>query len=296
MRSSQRCGMFVALALAMLMSGCTWMSGLTDMFKRQERSAEVNDPGADVTFGIQRDSKGNVVPRNPPSTAQTPGGATGPGTGAVAGATPGTDAAGAGGPAGSTAADAGKSGGAVVTPVPPDNVPAPTAGSGAGAPPVPPKAEGTPAGKELAMGEDNAGAAAGAMKGKVIDKAALSGDALFDFGKSDESGMSQVGRQKLDEVAARIKAMDPAAVGGIEVIGHADRLGSRAGNQRLSAQRAATVANYLVSKGIESSLIKSVGKGDTQPIAQCPGKKPTPKLIACLEPNRRVEVVIHGKQ
>ena len=55
-----------------------------------------------------------------------------------------------------------------------------------------------------------------------------------------------------------------------------------------------TVKNYLIKNGVDGSLIKSMGKGSSQPVKQCKGKRKTPALIACLAPNRRVEVVIRG--
>lgn len=53
----------------------------------------------------------------------------------------------------------------------------------------------------------------------------------------------------------------------IEIRGHTDNVGLDAKNQTLSEQRAKSVLNYLVSKGIEKSRLSFRGLGSTQPIA-----------------------------
>ncbi len=126
------------------------------------------------------------------------------------------------------------------------------------------------------------------------EKISLHGDAVFRFGKSDEGSILPSGIKKLDELAAQLAAYDRNSIDRITVIGHADRLGKKAANQALSERRAQTVRNYFIKNGVDGALIKSMGKGSTQPVKQCQGTKKTPRLIACLEPNRRVEVEIRG--
>ena len=75
----------------------------------------------------------------------------------------------------------------------------------------------------------------------------------------------------------------------IQVTGYTDRLGTNKYNQKLSERRAAAVRDYLVSHGIDGSRLKAVGKGESNPVVQCNDKKRA-DLIACLAPNRRVEV------
>ena len=126
------------------------------------------------------------------------------------------------------------------------------------------------------------------------EKISLQGDALFRFGKSDEGSILPAGIKKLDELAAQLAAYDTSSIESITLVGHADRLGKKAANQALSERRAQTVKNYFIKNGVDAALIKSMGKGSSQPVKQCKGKKKSPRLIACLEPNRRVEVVIRG--
>lgn len=126
------------------------------------------------------------------------------------------------------------------------------------------------------------------------EKISLEGDALFRFGKSTEGSILPAGIEKLDDLAAQLAAYDSGSIESITVVGHADRIGKKAANQTLSERRAQTVKNYFTKNGVDGALIKSTGKGSSQPIKQCKGTKKTPQLITCLEPNRRVEVVIRG--
>ena len=86
----------------------------------------------------------------------------------------------------------------------------------------------------------------------------------------------------------------------VVVSGYTDRLGSARFNQRLSEKRGDAVKAYLVSKGMDASKIDVTGygksgMGSSQPFPTCHGVKERRALIACLAPNRRVEVEVHGK-
>ena len=79
-------------------------------------------------------------------------------------------------------------------------------------------------------------------------------------------------------------------------VGHADRIGSAAYNQKLSEKRAASVKDYLVKKGIPANRVYTEGKGSKQPVTkpgECKGPK-SAKVIACLQPDRRVDIEIIG--
>lgn len=131
--------------------------------------------------------------------------------------------------------------------------------------------------------------------GATTEKVTLQGDALFQFGKADDKGMLPGGKQRLDELADKIMAMEKNSIAGITIVGHADRLGSPSGNMKISEKRAATVMDYLVRRGVDAAILQSMGKGDADPISDCPGGKANKALIACLSPNRRVEVIINSK-
>jgi OOP family OmpA-OmpF porin len=121
-------------------------------------------------------------------------------------------------------------------------------------------------------------------------KVTLDGDALFDFNKAE---LRPAGKMALDDFFDKTKSINPEV---IIAVGHADRFGSESYNQRLSEQRAASVKTYLVSKGIEPNRIHAEGKGKMQPVTkpgQCDGAK-SAKVIACLQPDRRVDIEVVG--
>jgi outer membrane protein OmpA-like peptidoglycan-associated protein len=138
-------------------------------------------------------------------------------------------------------------------------------------------------------------------KGEVVNAApkleelSLQAEAVFKFGKSDSASLLPAAKARLDDLAARITRSGAQAVSKITVTGHADRLGLDAANQSLSRRRAETVRQYLASKGVPTALLQVSAKGESAPIVQCKGDKPTIKLKACLAPNRRVEVVVYGQ-
>jgi OOP family OmpA-OmpF porin len=52
----------------------------------------------------------------------------------------------------------------------------------------------------------------------------------------------------------------------------------------------------MVSKGVEANRIYTEGKGETQPVTKagdCAGPK-SAKVIACLQPDRRVDIEVIG--
>jgi OmpA-OmpF porin, OOP family len=132
-------------------------------------------------------------------------------------------------------------------------------------------------------------AAAPVAPAPVIEKVSLGSDVLFEF---DKAQLRPEGEKKLDELADRIK---DAQVESIQAVGHADRIGPAQYNEKLSAERAEAVKQYLAQKGIEEQRVRSEGRGEAQPITgeQCKGVKGS-KLISCLQPDRRVEIEVRG--
>jgi len=116
----------------------------------------------------------------------------------------------------------------------------------------------------------------------------LSADGLFGFGKArlDESAGGE-GLAALDSLAAKLA--DGRRIKAVHVIGHSDRIGSDKANLALSTRRAESVRDYLVARGVQADLVTAVGRGSVEPVAECPGERGE-VLIACLAPNRRVEV------
>ncbi|WP_322107076.1 outer membrane protein OmpA [Paraburkholderia sp. J41] len=115
-------------------------------------------------------------------------------------------------------------------------------------------------------------------------------DALFDF---DKAILKPAGKEKLDDLASKIQALN------LEVVvatGYTDRIGSNAYNDRLSLRRAQAVKSYLVSKGVPAERVYTEGKGKRNPVTTGCNQKNRKQLIACLAPDRRVEVEVVGTQ
>lgn len=123
----------------------------------------------------------------------------------------------------------------------------------------------------------------------LIDKPfRYTGRTWFD---TDKAYLRAAGKRELDGLAQQLmtaqnKGMVTAS-NKVVVIGHTDSRASRSYNQRLSERRAASVAKYLVSKGVHATSISAFGKGEMQPVA-------TNKTRAGMQKNRRVEIHIAG--
>lgn len=124
----------------------------------------------------------------------------------------------------------------------------------------------------------------------------LSADALFRFDGSDARDLLPGAHPQIDALAAEIRRTY-RRVDSITVSGHTDRLGSTAYNQRLSLARANTVRDILVNNGLPRAQFRTVGMGESRPVSNCPGgDRRTPELIACLQPDRRVDVEVTGER
>jgi OOP family OmpA-OmpF porin len=123
-------------------------------------------------------------------------------------------------------------------------------------------------------------------------KVSLSADSLFAF---DKSTVSPDGKQQLDAFADKLKTIDYEFV---TVTGHTDRIGRLPYNMKLSTQRAEAVGNYLVREnGIPESKVLARGQAGANQVTkpgECVGTKPTKALIACLQPDRRVDLEVNG--
>jgi outer membrane protein OmpA-like peptidoglycan-associated protein len=89
----------------------------------------------------------------------------------------------------------------------------------------------------------------------------LSGDALFDF---DKSNLRPDAVEALDTIVQKYKG---ASLKSMNIVGHTDSKGSDAYNQALSERRAASVREYLASQGLDGSKISTSGRGEADPVA-----------------------------
>ncbi|MDF3834517.1 OmpA family protein [Cupriavidus basilensis] len=127
-----------------------------------------------------------------------------------------------------------------------------------------------------------------AAASRTVSKVTLGANALFAFGRSGLSDISADGRRALGDVSKTLR--ETRRLESVTVIGHTDRIGSAAYNQRLSEARAESVRNYLVESGVSPALVSARGKGGTNPVVTC-DEAGREALVQCLAQNRRVEIV-----
>ena len=147
------------------------------------------------------------------------------------------------------------------------------------------------------------GAAVGGAIGSQLDAQAAELNRDFDNGQIDVINTGSELIVRMPE--AILFATDSAAVNGalrsdllvlsnslnrypnsiVTVTGHTDNTGTAAYNQDLSERRASAVASILRSGGVAGSRIRTVGAGESQPIA-------TNQTAAGRSLNRRVDITI----
>jgi outer membrane protein OmpA-like peptidoglycan-associated protein len=112
-------------------------------------------------------------------------------------------------------------------------------------------------------------------RGTVIT---LAGGVLFESGKAELLPGAQ---DQLSRVAAYLKNSPRPVV----IEGYTDSRGSSSANQSLSERRAQAVSDYLTSQGVPADRIRSVGKGESSPIA-------SNASASGRAQNRRVQIVL----
>ena len=108
---------------------------------------------------------------------------------------------------------------------------------------------------------------------------------LFDSGKA---ALKSATSAELDHILSVLKSKYSGKQ--VDVVGHTDtdpiRKSNWDDNWELSAQRALSVARYLMDHGIADEKIKASGRGPAQPVA-------SNSTSAGKAKNRRVEIVVH---
>jgi OmpA-OmpF porin, OOP family len=121
----------------------------------------------------------------------------------------------------------------------------------------------------------------------------LLSDTLFKFDKSDMPNMLPGGRIRLQAVINQLKKYQ--RIDRIEVLGFTDRLGSDEYNAILSGARAATVRQFLQSNGVNAATFNASGRGKANTMSGvCSERASRSEQIACLQPDRRVEIEVYG--
>jgi len=122
----------------------------------------------------------------------------------------------------------------------------------------------------------NNGLRVAATQQGVLDAALANRIIEFESGKA---ALTPSGTAILDEMGEALKKLGGIKV---EVIGHTDNAGSRAGNLSLSQARAEAVKSYVVARGINGELIAVSGEGPDRPVADN-------RTIEGRARNRRIE-------
>ena len=125
-----------------------------------------------------------------------------------------------------------------------------------------------------------------------VPVAYFNAETLFDF---DKAVVKPEGQRILDEKIIASMKMHPE-VTLLLITGHADRIGTEEYNQDLSWRRANAVKAYLEKQGIAAERMMASGKGESEPNPAantrqaCKDSMGRNRLIACLQPDRRVTV------
>jgi outer membrane protein OmpA-like peptidoglycan-associated protein len=101
----------------------------------------------------------------------------------------------------------------------------------------------------------------------------------FDF---DSYQLKPAFKPTLDSVVLVLNEFESTL---ITVEGHTDSKGSEAYNQKLSENRALSVSDYLIGKGVKKQRMAAIGKGELRPIADN-------NTISGRAQNRRVELTL----
>jgi len=110
-------------------------------------------------------------------------------------------------------------------------------------------------------------------------KITMSSEVSFDF---NSARVTPAFGTTLDKVGDILQRYNRSTV---TIIGHTDNVGSDTYNQRLSEQRAESVARYIEGRGVERGRVFTEGRGESEPRASNASE-------AGRQLNRRVEMII----
>ncbi|HEY5217207.1 MAG TPA: peptidoglycan-associated lipoprotein Pal [Pseudolabrys sp.] len=127
-----------------------------------------------------------------------------------------------------------------------------------------------------------ANAAGQATPGSQQDFVVNVGDRVF-F-ETDQTELTPQSRATLDKQA---QWLTNYAQYSFTIEGHADERGTREYNIALGARRAQSVRDYLVSRGIQATRMRTISYGKERPVAVC-------NDISCWSQNRRAVTVLNA--
>ncbi|HEY8162690.1 MAG TPA: peptidoglycan-associated lipoprotein Pal [Methylocystis sp.] len=142
-------------------------------------------------------------------------------------------------------------------------------------------------------GADLAGGAGGGGRGGISRSGVASPGSPQDFAtnvgdrvffETDSTDLTSTGQATLDRQAEWLNRYGRYS---FTVEGHADERGTREYNFALGARRAEVTKNYLISRGVTASRIRTVSFGKERPVAVCDD-------ISCWSQNRRAVTLLAG--
>lgn len=108
----------------------------------------------------------------------------------------------------------------------------------------------------------------------------------FEF---DSAVLLPTAKEKLDYLADVVNSS--SAIADVRIHGYTDQIGTNSYNAVLANKRANSVKTYMDSKSRLSSTVGDVrGIGKSEPTAECRSIKDREEKIACMAPERRVEI------
>ena len=128
-----------------------------------------------------------------------------------------------------------------------------------------------------------AGGAGAATPGSQQDFVVNVGDRVF-F-ETDSTDLTPTSRGTLDKQAQWLNQY--SQYGQFTIEGHADERGTREYNIALGARRAQSVRNFLISRGISASRMRTISYGKERPVAVC-------NDVSCWSQNRRAVTVLNA--
>ncbi|WP_157953061.1 OmpA family protein [Limnobaculum parvum] len=115
------------------------------------------------------------------------------------------------------------------------------------------------------------------------------GNVLFNFAGNKVSDIEAGGVDIVKNMAKHINSLPQ--IQRVDIVGHADPIGTPEFNQKLSVQRAETVKKMLISYGVPASMLFTSGEGANNPTVNCDSLQNQERNY-CNRANRRVDALI----
>ncbi len=130
----------------------------------------------------------------------------------------------------------------------------------------------------------------GAEVERITDKNNLQAiKVTFDSGILFSTGKSSLSADSKNALAKFAESLKTTPETDVAIYGHTDNTGSREINEKISNQRAESVAKYLIEKGVSGSRLRTQGMAYDEPVA-------SNETAEGRAQNRRVEIYITANE